>query len=283
MQKWIVTQMVLSAALLSAVFVHGQEPAGAEKEKADALTAKRYELMSKRMGDVKVQSSEEGFPTKLADKPIFRYTDPARSYVAAAVWKIGDEGRPRGLITSELHRQFYGTPRIVFEFLSFTPTKFSARSNDFNWMPEASAVEFKPVPKADAPEATPARRLLQMRAIAKRFTGSELVGKEKVELRLLPQPIDRYTPSKAERSDGSIFLLSFGTNPEAALLIESDGKAWHYAAGRLAGAQTLTLMIDNELAYEAPPVRYGANSPYTASNAPADIPGISSDGKEIAE
>ena len=119
--------------------------------------------------------------------------------------------------------------------------------------------------------------------VVKRFSGEELVGKEKCELRLLPQPIDRYTPSATDRADGAIFIAAYGTNPEAVLFIESDGKSWNYAAGRLAGATTISLSIDGATAWEGAPVKYGSNSPYTASNAPADIPGISPDGTEIKE
>jgi hypothetical protein len=182
-----------------------------------------------------------------------------------------------------LHRQYYGKPRIVYEYLSLSPNSFTATSKDFNWKPEGKAIEFKPVPGAQAPDETASRRLLQMRAIVKRFSGEELVGKDKCDLRLLPQPIDRYTPSNADRADGAIFIAAFGTNPEAVLFIESDGKAWNYAAGRLAGAQTISLSIDGAKAWEGDPVRYGWNSSYTASNAKADIPGIAEDGTEIKE
>ena len=254
-----------------------------EKAKDDELTAKRYELMQKRMAGVKVSSDEEGFPEQFAAKPIFRYTDPARSYVAAAVWKLSETGRPKAIITTELHRQFYGKPRIVYEYLSLTPTKFTATGGDIRWAPEGTTLEFKPVPGTQAPDESPQRRLLQLRAIAKRFGGEELVGKEKCELRLLPQPIDRYTPSSADRADGAIFIAAFGTNPEAVLFIESDGQAWNYAAGRLAGASKISLTIDGTTAWEGAPVRYGSNSSYTAGNAVADIPGIAPDGSEIKE
>lgn len=271
-----------SAALLCSMFAiaRADEP---EATKDSELTAKRYDLIKKRMASVKVTSAEEGFPDKFSAKPIFRYTDPARQYVAAAVWKLGDEGRPKAIITTELHRQFFGTPRIVYEFLSLTPTKFMATGGDMRWNPQASVLDFKPVPNTQAPDETPQRRLLQLRAIAKRFTGEELVGKEKCELRLLPQPIDRYTPSFADRADGAIFIAAFGTNPEAILFIESDGKSWNYAAGRLAGASTISLSIDGATAWEGAPVQYGWNSPYTASNAAADVPGIAPDGAEIKE
>lgn len=249
-----------------------------ETEKDRELANRRLVLMQKRMSTVKVQSDAEDFPDAFEAKPIFRYTDPARSDVAAAVWKLGETGRPRALITTELHRQFYGSPRIVYEYLSLTPGEFTANGGD-RWQPQGSALEFQAVPEAPPPDATPQRRLLQLRAIAKRFAGDELVGKEKCELRLLPQPIDRYTSSDADRADGAIFVFTYGTNPEAVLFLESDGKAWTFAAGRLAGASKISLTIDGRTAWEGAPVQYGFTSSYTA----ASIPGIAPDGSEAPE
>lgn len=268
---------------LACLFLATASCPAAEPEKEDQLTTKRNELMQKRLAEVKIESPEEDFPKEFAGKPIFRYTDPARSYVAAAVWKLGETGRPRAIITTELHRQYRGMPRIVYEYLALTPSKFTAMGGDIRWAPEGTTLEFKSVPDAPAPEESPQRRLLQLRAMAKRFAGEELVGKEKCELRVLPQPIDRYTPSTDDRADGAIFIAAFGTNPEALLFIESDGKVWRYAAGRLAGASTISLSIDGVTAWKGAPVRYGVNSSYTASNAPADIPGILPDGSEAGE
>jgi len=75
--------------------------------------------------------------------------------------------------------------------------------------------------------------------------------------------------------------LSRGTNPEVALFIESDGKTWNYAAGRLTSAPRVTLTIDGSTAWDGAPVTYAVNQPYTASNAAADIPGVAPDGSEI--
>lgn len=282
LNRFICAVCVLTIGLMvtSARDLRSQEAA---PPKDEMLTAKRFALMQDRIQTVIVASEEAGFPEKVNLQPVFRYSDPVRHYVAAAVWKLGDEGRPKALITTELHRQFYGRPRIVYEFLSLTPTAFSAMSPDFRWSPAESSLTFQPVPEAPAPAETPQRRLLQIRALAKQFAGTETVGKEKAELRLLPQPIDRYKPSSAERADGAVFLLAFGTNPEVALLIESDGKSWSYAAGRLSGASQIDLTFSGETAWSGAPVKYGSTQPYTASNAPADIPGVGPDGAEIEE
>src|SRR5262245_36577557 len=98
----------LAAALLSIEPIgRADEPEKTKPEtKEDAkLAARRLALMQERIAAVKVSASEEDFPDRFAAEPIFRYTDPARSYVAAALWKLGEKGRPRALITTELHRQ----------------------------------------------------------------------------------------------------------------------------------------------------------------------------------
>jgi hypothetical protein len=232
---------------------------------------------------VEVSSTDQDFPDQFAAEPIFKYTDPARTYVAAAIWKLGERGRPRALMSTELRRQYARTPRIIYEYLSLTTTPFAAKGGDVNWSPEGSALEFKAIPEAPAPEKTPERRLLQLRALAKRFGGYEVLGEDRAELRLLPQPVDRYQPSSEERADGALFLLTFGTNPEAALFLETDGKTWTYAAGRLAGAGKIALTLDEKPAWEGPRIRYAASATYTATNAPIDIPGIAADGSELEQ
>ena len=251
------------------------------KSKDDELSAQRLQLMEKRIAAITVTSDEKGFPKTFNARPVFRYTDPARSYVAAAVWKLGESGRPKAIVTTELNRQFFGRSIISYEYLSLTQTPFTATADDVNWAPKDSVLTFKPVPGTDPPDESPRRRLLQLRSIAKRFGGDEEVENETCELRLLPQPVDRYTPSTADHADGAIFLLCYGTNPEVALCIESDGKSWSYAAGRLTGAQRVQLTIDGATAWQGPAFKYGFNQPYDSSNTPVEIPGVAPDGSEI--
>jgi hypothetical protein len=275
--------------LMLSMMAHADDDADKKKEeklaeREEKLSEQRLELMRSRMARVEVTSDEAGFPTKFAAKPVFRYTDPTLGYVAAAIWKLGDEGRPRALMSTELYRLFYGSPRIVYEHLSLTPTHFAISGGDTRWAPQGTALDFKSIPDAPAPDETAPRRLLQMRTIAKRFGATQNAGKNKAELRLLPQPVDRYTPSSADRADGGIFLFTLGgTNPEVAMLLESDGKEWKFGVGRLTAGHPVVINIDGEPAWEIPLHKYGYHEPYTASNAPADIPGIARDGTEIRE
>ena len=146
-------------------------------------------------------------------------------------------------------------------------------------MPDGTSLEFKPVPGAPPPDEAAPRRLRQMRAIINRFGGEEVVAKERCELRLLPQPIDRYAlvrqsptgPSSSPRSapipkrcyslnrmarDG-ITRLADCPAPDHLLV-----HRWYNRLGRRTGS----LQHD---------------SPYTASNAHAEIPGLDRDGGEV--
>lgn len=273
--------VVVAGALSFGVRGDDKPPDGRGRD--EALAARRSEILRARVAAAKAESEEAGFPARFAAGPIFKYSDPARGYVAAAVWKLGDEGRPRALLTTELDRSDHGKPCLSYEYSSLTATPFSIRSEDMNWSPSSTLYEFKPIPRAPAPADTPQRRLRQLRETARRFASHEEVKGEKCELRLLPTPVDRYTPSKADRADGAIFFFTYGTNPEVVLLIESDGKGWSFAAGRMTGAQVVALTLDDAVAWEGAPCQMGRDSPFTGSITPIAIPGIAPDGSEIKE
>lgn len=253
-----------------------------EKSRAELLAVQRFELMQKRVTAAKITSKAEGFPTQVESRPLFKYSDSARGYVAAAVWKLGAEGRPRALLATELNPALFGRPRISYEYISLTDTPFTLKSDDMQWTPSKTLYQFRPIPDAPIPEKTAARRLIQIRDIGKRFAAHEEVFREKCELRLLPQPVDRYVPSMAERADGAIMLFTFGTNPEVVLLLESDGETWNYAAGRMTGAEVVIVTLDNKVAWEGAPLQKGSDSPFTGSISAIDIPGINRDGTESA-
>lgn len=260
-----------------------QEKGESEKAAEESLAAQRFDVMKDHIAGIVIESQVADFPKRFSEKPIFRYTDPARGYVGATVWKLGDTGRPHALLAVELNPATFGKPCIAYEYGTVTDTPFTAKWPKAKWSPQGTLYRFQPIPDAPAPEKTGPLRLIQMRALARRFTGTEVVKTEKCELRLLPQPVDRYTPAKRDKADGAIFFLTFGTNPEVVLLIESDGEQWNFAAGRLTGAQEVTVRFDDVIVWQGDPLQGGAASPFTGHLEPIMIPGIGADGKEIRE
>ena len=254
-------------------------PAGEDtpSAKPEGLAERRMEVMASRVAAITVSSPEEGFPKRLQTPALFRYDDETRGYVDGTVWRLGETGRPLAIITAELHPNYLGGgPRIVYDFLSLTERPFSARSADvLNWTPRGSAVQMTALPDGADPAAEPARRLTQIKAAARRFTGTQLLqetDETSVELRLLPKHIDRYVPHASERSDGAVFLLVNGRNPALVLLIETDGEKWQYGVGRLSLPSTLTLRLDGREVWSEGRVGISWASPYNASNSAVVVP-----------
>src|SRR5205823_183628 len=76
-----------------------------------------------------------------------------------------------------------------------------------------------------APADTAAGRQLQMRALARRFTGYLAEPGEAddklTELRLMAKPLHQYEATDGSGREGAVFALVTTTDPEIVLLIES--------------------------------------------------------------
>jgi hypothetical protein len=252
---------------------------------ADKLAEQRGELMRRLVGELEISSDETGFPARFEPRPIFRYSDPARGAVAGSVWRLGAEGRPKALLALELNRLTKGRPNVLLEYGSLTTTPFRMVSSEIRWTPSRTLYEFQPLNDMPPPETSAPRRLIQMRAAANRFSGSEVQSGERFELRLVPQPVDRYVPSRSRNADGAIFLFAFGTNPEIVLILESDESSWQYAVGRMTGAEIIEMALDGKPVWQALPLEEGPQAPYTyiESRREVLIPGFDAQGKEIAD
>ena len=128
----------------------------------------------------------------LVERPVYVWTNPTKGggqHGAVFVWVHA--GQPTVVGT------FFGHPtggrrRLTHEFHSLAQSELYPECNDGDgqvWRPQAP-IKLKPLPDAPAPDASPARRLLQMRAMAREFGGHTVDWrKQRWELRLLPQPL----------------------------------------------------------------------------------------------
>jgi hypothetical protein len=263
---------LLSCSLFCDITFAEEEPT-----KPADLAEARLEVMRARAQSIVFVSGEPGFPTRLEPAPLFRYDDETRGYVDGTVWRLGKEGRPLALITTELHPRYLGEkPRVVYDFLSLTERSFNARSADVpGWSPSGSAVEFHRLPNAPAPSTVAATRLSQLKQQARRFSATQEVSELDttfVHLRLLPREINHYVPDERPRSDGAMFLLVNGRNPALVLLIETDGQDWRYGIGRLSTPSNLSVRLDDVVVWAQPKAALGWAKPYTASNSAATFP-----------
>lgn len=241
----------------------------AEQEASEEQEAagRRLQIMQEAIDGFVVTSKEIGEKPALsfARAPLLRYSDQTRDLVDAGVWRLGESGRPTALVTMEIYDLGEGRGLLTYEFLSLCESRFAMTSTRARWEAIGTDLQMADLQDAPKPAESERGRLQQMRQQARRFTASEALNRTRVQLRLMPQPVDRYRDPEANIVDGAVFLFSNGTNPEMAVLLETDGAKWRYGCARLASA-AVQLALDDETVAEMPPFRnYGVARKYTAT------------------
>jgi hypothetical protein len=175
---------------------------------------------------------------KLNLEPVFRMGRQGAQDIeegAIFLW-TGEAGRPEAAVQVFLIRNAEHPNGIwLHEFTSLSPRRVAAvRDGRATWSPQASGIEFRPVPGAAKPAGSAAQRIRQMREMAGQFRASDnFKAKGWSELRLLPTPIARYGGPDTKVVDGAVFAFVIGTDPEVFLFLEARpgdaGAAWHYA------------------------------------------------------
>lgn len=146
------------------------------------------------------------------------------------------------------------------------------------WQPQEVGLEFKPVPDAPPPAASPTRRRLQLKQLASQFEATMLGWKaddsDRQELRMLPQWLYRYGREGSDCLDGALFAYVMGTDPEAVLLLEAyrtgNGEyQWQYAfVRRTSGALEARWKGDVVWQAEKFPVDTDASRPHLTLREP---------------
>jgi hypothetical protein len=202
--------------------------------------ADEKEVAAERMAFMKQSTGVYAFRFSNSDKdkielqaePILRWNNPVSGISDGTVFIWTCDGRPEAAAQVFLaHRN----TRWIHEFQSLSLLPLVAeRDGAPIWTPQSPGLEMKPLSDAPPPAATAARRLQQLRALAREFSASvDFQGSTRYELRLLPNPLHRYGHERAKVIDGGLFAFVQGTNPEVLLLIEArptdNGTQWHYA------------------------------------------------------
>ncbi|HWB11243.1 MAG TPA: hypothetical protein VG826_18585 [Pirellulales bacterium] len=174
-------------------------------------------------------------PLLLKPEPLLRYSNPVRGDVYGNVFVWTWQGRPE-IVGAIFDFRSEGKLDTGLHALS-RPGIAGCRGGKEFWNPPAAGVVFRPVPRAPTPATTNTARRRQMGELARGFTvernhPEQLTG----EMRLLPQPIYRYSCASAKVVDGGLFVFAEATDPEAYLLLEAtdgDDSQWRYALARM--------------------------------------------------
>ena len=220
---------------------------GQEARSDQAAESARY--VQSVAESLRIESDQENDDLKLKAAPLLKYSDPARGYSAAGVWRLGETGRPMALLSVEHWlRAETDEPRLMFELISLTERTYRVKSASVALPADGSPPKFAALKGLEKPAAGQKQRLIQMRNLARRFAVEEKNMGEFFSLRLLTQPIDRYEDADRGIADGAVFVFVYGTNPELALLLECDQEQWRYALARMSWAELSIEFDDKEVA-----------------------------------
>lgn len=158
---------------------------------------------------------------------VYVWTDHGVGAVVGCVWTGAVQGQRR---------------RIFHEFHSLTSQPLvSGPGGGTRWHSEEPGLKLEPIPDAPVPAENEARRLTQMRNLARSFSADMTKEGVKGDLRLLPQPLYRYKPTNKDSQviDGALFAYVWAggpLDPEVFLVIEArrEGSraSWQFAPAR---------------------------------------------------
>ena len=240
---WGLAALLPLASLIAAVPAIGlsQEPAPTPANRENIEAALKLTRAAATEYEFRVGNGEK--PLELKREPVLRWSNPDRGEVHGNIFIWTRGGRP--LVIGSLYKWFTPWTHMAHEFKSLSEEPLEAKFHGKPvWKTSEAGLEFAEVPNAAPPAANDAQRLLQLKQLAKDFTATKKERDENllVELRLLPQPIARYSAPDRGIASGGLFALVHGTDPEIVLLIEARGKdpaaiRWQYAAARLSSSE----------------------------------------------
>lgn len=247
--------LLIPAALAAAA--RPQPPAAQPKEGLTGNAAKAAEFAAAESAryDIRHAGGKKA-ALKLLPDPVLRWSNPLRGEVYGSVYLWTRDGCPEAAASVY---QFFERKQLNVELVSLSEAALEGKRNDrVRWSPEAG-VEFAPLADGPAPADTADKRQLQMRALARKFTGRLSEPGEKddtfTELRLMPNPLHRYEATDGSGREGAVFALVTTTDPEIVLLVESrkgeGGRGWAWAAARM-HFRPLQLKLADKVVWEVP-------------------------------
>src|SRR5690349_4355490 len=172
-------------SLAAAAMSFAQKPADPEPaNKENIEAALRLTLAAAAEYEIRVGTDEKEKPLELLREPVLKWSNPDRGEVHGNVFLWTRDGRP--LVVGSLYKWFSPFTHMAHEFQSLAEESVSMKFHgDPVWKTGETVVRFADIPGAPVPAATDAQRLLQMKQLAKDFSGvkTERDDKTVVELR----------------------------------------------------------------------------------------------------
>lgn len=234
---------VAAIVLLSATAFPGEKGPHAPDSAVTQEARRRAEVSrvaGAKVGQLSVLAGNKNALTAvLRPEPLLRFSNPTIGSVYGEVflWTVAE--RPAAI--GSIYQRYDRPSGWIIELVSTSELPIRACENDETlWQAEPAGINFRSCPDSAPPSAKAATRLGQMRRLAERFTAEILDRRNDDEvdrrLRLLPQPVYRYSAGADHVIDGALFAFVVSTDPDMWLLVEAvdadDEADWRYALAR---------------------------------------------------
>lgn len=204
---------------------------------ADAERQRRTDFMKSLLSQYTIAAADsKEVSLAITGEPVLRYTNPVRNFHtdgALFFWLRGQRPLAAGSPTIR------GTGQVFCEFSALTAEPLEGRRDGrVAWAPRSGNLADQSLAGAKSPGQTDRVRLRQMRELARRFhviTRSE----PDVELRLMTQPIYRFSAEGEGILDGAVFAFVEATDPDFLFIVEAhrdpgaSTPEWRYTLARL--------------------------------------------------
>jgi hypothetical protein len=229
MNRLLLFLMVCSAALTIR----------ADEDTEEAQRTRQLQFLKDRFATMTLTTKDNGAALKATSDPVLRYTNPVRSSTSDGTIFLWLDGQRPVAICAYSIRHIKPPPIVYFEFSSLVDQPMTCtRGERTIWEPHRGGLCDQPVPDAAAPADKPAQRLIEMRAIARRFEAEFIKDNTRTQLRLLPQPAHRFQSPDQGTIDGGLFAFVEANDSEMMLMVEArtagkDRSAqWRYTLAR---------------------------------------------------
>ena len=237
----IVMAFLAGASVVTAAY--GQDPdSRATKPSDDQQRREWRQLVDRQAEQYKFFVGHDRPQAASTAKAILRWANQTRiTHFESATYVWAFNGRPVAVACVFTMNDPKDPLLFAQDFHSLWPGPIKAeRDHRLVWYPTEPGSVYQPIPDSPPPASSPARRLLQMRTLAREFSATLVrwrdEGGDREELRLLPKPLYRYETEDPEVLDGGLFIFVQGTDPEVVLLIEALRKPadsqWRYGLTR---------------------------------------------------
>ena len=251
MQRCLLVLLVLLSAL-TAVAQEADKNSAGDPGTVNASKAAEFAADEAQRYDIRYADDRHD-QIELLRQPVLRWSNPTGGEVYGSVFLWTSDGCPAAAASIY---QFFDRDQLNIQLVSLSESPLNAvRNGRLRWSPEAG-VNFVTLPGAPPPAQTTERRQLQMRSLARKFTGAlaERDSDKFSELRLMARPLHSYGNSDGTR-DGAVFALVNTTDPDILLIIESretrEGREWVYAAARMHFCR-VQLKLGDKIVWDAP-------------------------------